>query len=116
MAPLAGAMMLTLLLLLLVSLERRCNTIRGVRTPEVETAAGVELSGAVYRLLTALEFKQELWGLVIVAAGFALLARRVVLRVWTGRCCWCLWRCLSTSIYLTQLPALQGVLGNESSI
>ena len=31
--------------------------------------------------LTALEFKQELWGLVIVAAGFALLARRVVLSV-----------------------------------
>ena len=34
--------------------------------------------------LTALELKQELWGLVIVAAGFALLARRVVLSVdWT---------------------------------
>lgn len=50
MAPLAGAMMLTLLLLCWCCfLERRCNTIRGANAG-VETAAGVELSGAVYRL------------------------------------------------------------------
>ncbi len=49
MAPLAGAMMLTLLLLCWCCFQRRCNTIRGANTG-VETAAGVELSGAVYRL------------------------------------------------------------------
>lgn len=50
MAPLAGAMMLTLLLLCWCCfLERHCNTIRGANSG-VETAAGVELSGAVYRL------------------------------------------------------------------
>ncbi len=69
MAPLAGAMMLNSCCCAgVVSLERRCNTIRGANAG-LETAAGVELSGAVYRLLTALELKQELWGLVIVAAG-----------------------------------------------
>ena len=34
--------------------------------------------------LAALELKQELWGLAIVAAGFMVLARRVILSVdWT---------------------------------
>lgn len=81
----------------------------------VETAAGVELSGAVYRFLTALEFKQELWGLVIVAAGFALLARCVVLSVdWTLLL---VFMAMFIDVHLlTQLPALQGVLGNVSHL
>ncbi len=79
-------MMLTLLLLCwVVSLERRCNTIRG-RKRRSGNAAGVELSGAVYRLSDGAGVKQELWGLVIVAVGFTLLARRWC-SVWTGRCC-----------------------------
>ncbi|MGU0044381.1 SLC13 family permease [Escherichia coli] len=81
----------------------------------VETAAGVELSGLYIVFLTALEFKQELWGLVIVAAGFALLARRVVLSVdWTLLL---VFMAMFIDVHLlTQLPALQGVLGNVSHL
>ncbi|MDM8620938.1 anion transporter, partial [Escherichia coli] len=65
--------------------------------------------------LTALELKQELWGLVIVAAGFALLARRVVLSVdWTLLL---VFMAMFIDVHLlTQLPALQGVLGNVSHL
>ncbi len=51
----------------------------------METAAGVELSGAYIVFLTALELKQELWGLVI--GRRALRCWRVAwCSVWTGRC------------------------------
>ncbi|MDU1267534.1 MAG: SLC13 family permease [Escherichia coli] len=72
------------------------------------------LAGAMM-LTTALEFKQELWGLVIVAAGFALLARRVVLSVdWTLLL---VFMAMFIDVHLlTQLPALQGVLGNVSHL
>lgn len=51
MAPLAGAMMLTLLLLCWCCFPGKALQYHtGVQTPGVETAAGVELSGAVYRL------------------------------------------------------------------
>ncbi len=56
----------------------------GVQTPEWKPRLVWSCLGLYIVFLTALEFKQELWGLVIVAAGFALLARRVVLSVdWT---------------------------------
>lgn len=51
----------------------------GVQTPEWKPRLVWSCLGLYIVFLTALEFKQELWGLVIVAAGFALLARRVVL-------------------------------------
>ena len=76
--------------------------------------------GAVYKNnerieLTALELKQELWGLVIVAAGFALLARRVVLSVdWTLLL---VFMAMFIDVHLlTQLPVLQGVLSNVSHL
>ena len=50
----------------------------GVQTPEWKPRLVWSCLGLYIVFLTALEFKQELWGLVIVAAGFALLARRVV--------------------------------------
>ncbi len=56
----------------------------GVQTPEWKPRLVWSCLGLYIVFLTALELKQELWGLVIVAAGFALLARRVVLSVdWT---------------------------------
>lgn len=57
--------------------------------------------------LMALELKQELWGLVIVAVGFTLLARRVVLSVdWTLLL---VFMAMFIDVHLlTQLPALQG--------
>ncbi|EFN0227599.1 anion transporter [Escherichia coli] len=95
MAPLAGAMMLTLLLLCWCCFPGKALQYHtGVQTPE---------------------FKQELWGLVIVAAGFALLARRVVLSVdWTLLL---VFMAMFIDVHLlTQLPALQGVLGNVSHL
>lgn len=107
MAPLAGAMMLTLLLLCWCCfLERHCNTIRG-QTPEWKPRLVWSCLGLYIVFLTALELKQELWGLVIVAAGFALLARRVVLSVdWTLLL---VFMAMFIDVHLlTQLPALQG--------
>ena len=46
----------------------------GVQTPEWKPRLVWSCLGLYIVFLTALEFKQELWGLVIVAAGFALLA------------------------------------------
>ncbi len=58
--------------------------------------------------LTALELRQELWGLVLVAAGFIVLARRVIVSVdWTLLL---VFMAMFIDVHLlTQLPALQGV-------
>lgn len=58
--------------------------------------------------LVALELKQELWGLAIVAAGFMVLARRVILCVdWTLLL---VFMAMFIDVHLlTQLPALQGI-------
>lgn len=87
----------------------------GVQTPEWKPRLVWSCLGLYIVFLTALEFKQELWGLVIVAAGFALLARRVVLSVdWTLLL---VFMAMFIDVHLlTQLPALQGVLGNVSHL
>ena len=95
MAPLAGAMMLTLLLLCWCCFPGKALQYHtGVQTPEWKPRLVWSCLGLYIVFLTALELKQELWGLVNVAAGFALLARRVVLSV----------------------PVLQGVLSNVSHL
>lgn len=106
MAPLAGAMMLTPCSCAGVVSERHCNTIRGCN-PEWKPRLVWSCLGLYIVFLTALELKQELWGLVIVAAGFALLARRVVLSVdWTLLL---VFMAMFIDVHLlTQLPALQG--------
>ncbi len=64
--------------------------------------------GIICRFLTALELRQELWGLVLVAAGFIVLARRVIVSVdWTLLL---VFMAMFIDVHLlTQLPALQGV-------
>lgn len=116
MAPLAGAMMLTLLLLCWCCFPGKALQYHtGVQTPEWKPRLVWSCLGLYIVFLTALEFKQELWGLVIVAAGFALLARRVVLSVdWTLLL---VFMAMFIDVHLlTQLPALQGVLGNVSHL
>ena len=63
----------------------------------------------------SLKLKQGGWALVIVAAGFALLARRVVLSVdWTLLL---VFMAMFIDVHLlTQLPVLQGVLSNVSHL
>ncbi|VFS10757.1 Inner membrane protein YbiR [Citrobacter koseri] len=65
--------------------------------------------------LTALELKQELWGLAIVAAGFIVLARRVVLSVdWTLLL---VFMAMFIDVHLLiQLPVLQGVLRHVETL
>ncbi|HAL7483829.1 TPA: anion transporter, partial [Escherichia coli] len=116
MAPLAGAMMLTLLLLCWCCFPGKALQYHtGVQTPEWKPRLVWSCLGLYIVFLTALEFKQELWGLVIVAVGFALLARRVVLSVdWTLLL---VFMAMFIDVHLlTQLPALQGVLGNVSHL
>lgn len=107
MAPLAGAMMLTLLLLCWCCFRRGAAIPYGAQTPEWKPRLVWSCLGLYIVFLTALEFKQELWGLVIVAVGFALLARRVVLSVdWTLLL---VFMAMFIDVHLlTQLPALQG--------
>ncbi|EPY5885608.1 anion transporter [Escherichia coli] len=92
MAPLAGAMMLTLLLLCWCCFPGKALQYHtGVQTAEWKPRLVWSCLGLYIVFLTALEFKQELWGLVIVAMFIDVHL-------------------------LTQLPALQGVLGNVSHL
>ncbi|EFH4672493.1 anion transporter [Escherichia coli] len=116
MAPLAGAMMLTLLLLCWCCFPGKALQYHtGGQTPEWKPRLVWSCLGLYIVFLTALELKQELWGLVIVAAGFALLARRVVLSVdWTLLL---VFMAMFIDVHLlTQLPALQGGLSNVSHL
>ncbi|ENB3609096.1 anion transporter [Escherichia coli] len=92
MAPLAGAMMLTLLLLCWCCFPGKALQYHtGVQTPEWKPRLVWSCLGLYIVFLTALEFKQELWGLVFMAMFIDVHL-------------------------LTQLPALQGVLGNVSHL
>lgn len=115
MAPLAGAMMVTLLALCWCCFPKGAAIPYGAQTPEWKPRLVWSCLGLYIVFLTALELKQELWGLVIVAAGFALLARRVVLSVdWTLLL---VFMAMFIDVHLlTQLPALQGVLSNVSHL
>lgn len=68
----------------------------------------MELSGAVYHFHGGTGLKQELWGTAIVAAGFMVLARRVILSVdWTLLL---VFMAMFIDVHLlTQLPALQEI-------
>ncbi|STI87275.1 transporter [Escherichia coli] len=109
-------MMLTLLLLCWVLFPWKGAAIPyGGANTGVETAAGVELSGAVYRLSDGAGVQTRAVGTGDCGAGFALLARRVVLSVdWTLLL---VFMAMFIDVHLlTQLPALQGVLGNVSHL
>lgn len=65
--------------------------------------------------IVALELKHELWGALLVAAGFLLLARRVLISVdWTLLL---VFMAMFIDVHLLiQLPALQGVLHSVSGL
>ena len=85
MAPLAGAMMLTLVVLCWFSFPHKAlHYHTGTRAPDWQPRLVWSCLALYIIFLAALELKQELWGLAIVAAGFMVLARRVILSVdWT---------------------------------
>ncbi|HFZ8995148.1 TPA: anion transporter [Citrobacter freundii] len=110
MAPLAAVMMLTLLVLCWFAFPSKTLQYHsGTRAPQWQPRLVWSTLGFYIVFLTALELKQELWGLALVAAGFMLLARRVVLHVdWTLLL---VFIAMFIDVHLlTQLPALQGAL------
>ena len=109
MAPLAGAMMLTLVVLCWFSFPHKAlHYHTGARAPDWQPRLVWSCLALYIIFLAALELKQELWGLAIVAAGFMVLARRVILSVY-----WTLLLVVMAMFIdvhlLTQLPALQGI-------
>ncbi|MRS13833.1 anion transporter [Enterobacteriaceae bacterium RIT691] len=110
MLPLAAAMMLTLLLLCWFCFPAKALHYQsGDRTPDWKPKL-VWCCLAFYLIfLLALELRQELWGLALLAAGFLLLERRVVFSVdWTLLL---VFMAMFIDVHLmTQLPILQQAL------
>lgn len=109
MAPLAGAMMLTLVVLCWFSFPHKAlHYHTGTSAPDWQPRLVWSCLVFYIVFLTALELKQELWGLAIVAAGFTVLARRVILSVdWTLLL---VFMAMFIDVHLlTQLPLLQGI-------
>ncbi|WP_373964147.1 anion transporter [Kosakonia sacchari] len=116
MAPLALAMMVTLLVLCWFCFPKKTlNYHSGVQTPDWQPRLVWSCLGFYLIFITALELKQELWGLAIVALGFLLLARRVVLSVdWTLLL---VFIAMFIDVHLLiQLPALHAVLNSASQL
>ncbi|MTH47665.1 anion transporter [Intestinirhabdus alba] len=109
MVPLAAVMMLTLLALCGFCFADRALTYHtGARSPVWQPRLVWSCLGLYLVFLTALELKQELWGLAAVAVAFLLLARRVVFSVdWTLLL---VFIAMFIDVHLlTQLPVLQAV-------
>lgn len=116
MLPLAVAMMLTLLVLCWFCFPAKALQYHtGTRSPDWQPRLVWSCLGLYIVFLTALELKQELWGLAIVAAGFLVLARRVVLSVdWTLLL---VFMAMFIDVHLlTQLPALQAISGHIGTL
>lgn len=116
MLPLAVAMMLTLLVLCWFCFPAKALQYHtGTRSPDWQPRLVWSCLGLYIVFLSALELKQELWGLAIVAAGFLVLARRVVLSVdWTLLL---VFMAMFIDVHLlTQLPALQAISGHIGTL
>lgn len=116
MLPLAVAMMLTLLVLCWFCFPAKALQYHtGTRSPDWQPRLVWCCLGLYIVFLTALELKQELWGLAIVAAGFLVLARRVVLSVdWTLLL---VFMAMFIDVHLlTQLSALQAISGHIGTL
>ena len=116
MTPLALAMMVTLLVLCWFCFPAKKLQFQSSDiTPSWQPRLVWSCLAFYLVFLTALEMKQELWGLVIVAVGFLLLARRVVFGVdWTLLL---VFMAMFIDVHLlTQLPALHQVLSGVSGL
>lgn len=110
MAPLALAMMLTLGLVCWFAFPAKAlNYHSGTSTPQWKPRLIWSCLALYFVFLAALELKQELWGALLVAGGFLLLARRVLVSVdWTLLL---VFMAMFIDVHLLiQVPALQGML------
>jgi len=116
MAPLALVMIATLLLLCRFCFATTPLNYRS-GTPIADWHPRLVWSCLGFYLLfiVALDLKQDLWGLALVAAGFLLLARQVLLRVdWTLLL---VFIAMFIDVHLLiQLPALQAILTSTSQL
>ncbi|SNY76801.1 anion transporter [Enterobacter sp. CC120223-11] len=116
MAPLALAMMLSLLLLCWVCFPaKKLHFQSGDRTPGWSPKL-VWCCLAFYLIfIVSLELRLELWGLLLLAVGFLLLERRVVFSVdWTLLL---VFMAMFVDVHLmTQLPALHHALSGVSGL
>lgn len=82
MAPLAGAMVASLLVLCWFCLPKKALHYHGHDRIHAWQPRLVYASVALYAVfIVSLELKQEAWGLALVALGFILLARRILLQI-----------------------------------
>ena len=116
MLPLALAMMATLLVLCWFCFPAKKLAFQSSDlTPSWQPLLVWSCLAFYLIFLAALEMQKELWGLVIIAVGFLLLARRVVLSVdWTLLL---VFIAMFIDVYLlTELPVLQQSLAGVSSL
>ncbi|WP_312688418.1 anion transporter [Kosakonia sp.] len=116
MAPLALAMMATLLVLCWFCFPNKALSYHnGTKSANWQPRLVWSCLGFYLAFITALELKQELAGLAIVAVGFLLLARRVVLSVdWTLLL---VFIAMFIDVHLLiQLPALHQILNSTSQL
>jgi len=116
MAPLALAMMVSLLVLSWFCFPSKALRYHsGDKNPEWQPRLVWACLGFYLIFIIALELKQELWGLALVAAGFLLLARRVVLSVdWTLLL---VFMAMFIDVHLLiQLPFLHNILSSTSQL
>ncbi|MGO3413633.1 MAG: anion transporter [Kluyvera intermedia] len=116
MLPLALAMMATLLVLCWFCFPAKKLAFQSSDlTPSWQPLLVWSCLAFYLIFLAALEMQKELWGLVIIAVGFLLLARRVVLSVdWTLLL---VFIAMFIDVYLlTELPVLQQSLAGVSGL
>ncbi|MGY6030291.1 anion transporter [Phytobacter sp. AG2a] len=116
MAPLALAMMLSLLFLCWFCFSNTALRYHsGAKNPDWQPRLVWACLAFYLVFITALELKQELWGLGLVAAGFIVLARRVVLSVdWTLLL---VFTAMFIDVHLLiQLPVLHNILSATSQL
>ncbi|STV76870.1 putative transport protein [Klebsiella michiganensis] len=116
MLPLAAAMMLTLLALCWFCFPaKRLDYQSSDRAPSWRPKLVWSCLAFYGVFLAALELKQELWGLALIALGFLLLARAVIIHVdWTLLL---VFMAMFIDVHLlTQLPALQHALNGVGQL
>lgn len=116
MAPLALAMMATLMVMCWFAFPKKALSYHSGTQPPAWQPRLVWICVAFYVVfLTSLELKQELWGLIALAIGFLLLARRVVISVdWTLLL---VFMAMFIDVHLLiQLPLLHGALNGVGSL
>lgn len=116
MLPLAAAMMMTLLALCWFCFPpRHLNYQSSDRVPSWRPKLVWSCLAFYVVFLTALELKQELWGLALIALGFLLLARAVIVNVdWTLLL---VFMAMFIDVHLlTQLPVLQHALNGVGQL